>query len=360
MSAWAPLIPYITARMSLEPAELGVILLCLGFGSIVAMPITGMLASRFGCRPVIMLSGLLACVVLPLLAIAPNPLLLAIAVFLFGAALGTLDVSMNVQAVIVERDSGTALMSGFHALYSLGGIAGAGGMALLLSTGLSALLGSSTVAAVACGALVVASPNLLRAPKAPVNAGPLLVVPHGAVIYIAVLCFVAFLAEGAVLDWSALLLTNDGRFSARLGGLGYAVFAVAMTVGRLTGDRVVGRWGGRRVLLFGGVCAAGGFVISVLSPSPGVALLGFLLIGIGAANIVPVLFTAVGSQRDMPASAAVGAITTIGYAGVLAGPALIGFVAHATSLGFAFAGLSCLMLLVAASARLASSPGSPS
>ena len=159
-----------------------------------------------------------------------------------------------------------------------------------------------------------------------------------------------FLAEGAVLDWSAVMLTNSGMSSAQ-GGLGYAAFAVAMTIGRLNGDKIVQRWGGRRILLLGGLAAAAGFFIVVLAPSAWLALAGFLLIGFGASNIVPVLFTAAGSQKDMPASLAVSAISTIGYAGILAGPGLIGFVAHAVGLQWAFAALACGMLLVATQAR---------
>lgn len=352
MSAWAPLVPYAKERMGLEQAELGVLLLCLGVGSLMAMPLTGMMASRFGCRLVILLSGAITCLILPLLAVVPSPLLLGITLFLFGAAIGTLDVSMNIQAVIVEKNQGGSLMSGFHGLFSVGGFVGAGVMTLLLWGGLNTLWSSAIVAALVGAALLIANPNLLRTPEASERDAPLFVLPHGAVIFIGALCFMVFLAEGAMLDWSALLLTSGG-LSAAQGGLGYAAFSVAMTIGRLTGDKVVQRWGGKRVLFIGGICAAAGFFVAVFSPTPFIALLGFVLIGIGASNIVPILFTAAGRQKDMPAGLAISAVTTIGYAGILAGPALIGFVAHASSLHLAFAGLGCAMLLVAASASRA-------
>jgi predicted MFS family arabinose efflux permease len=279
-------------------------------------------------------------------------MLLGLSVFAFGAALGTLDVAMNIQAVIVERESGGALMSGFHGLFSVGGFVGAGSMAALLWLGLTPLAATVLVALLVALALAIAAPHLLREPDHAERDAQLFVMPHGAVIFIGVLCFIVFLAEGAMLDWSALLLTAGHGLDASRGGLGYAAFAIAMTAGRLTGDKVVSRFGGKRVLLAGGSCAAAGFFCAVLAPSAAVALLGFVLIGLGAANIVPILFTAAGSQRAMPASLAISAITTIGYAGILAGPALIGFVAHASSLNLAFAGLGAAMLLVAASARL--------
>jgi len=354
MSAWAPLVPYAKARVGLDEAGLGLLLLCLGCGSLLAMPLTGVLSSRFGCRRVVLASGFLACLILPALAFAPTPLSLGAALFLFGGAIGTLDVAMNIQAVIVERESGGALMSGFHGLYSVGGFAGAGSMALLLWAGLGPFAASAVLAVIVAVILLCAGPYLLREPDAGERDAPLFVMPHGAVIMIGALCFIVFLAEGAMLDWSALLLTGGRGLAANWGGLGYASFAVAMTAGRLTGDQVVRRAGGKRVLLFGGLCAAGGFFVAVLAPSALAALAGFVLIGLGASNIVPLLFSAAGRQRVMPASLAIGAITTLGYAGILAGPALIGFIAHAASLNLAFAGLGCAMLLVAASARLGS------
>jgi predicted MFS family arabinose efflux permease len=351
MSAWAPLVPYAQQRLHLGAAELGMLLLCLGIGSILAMPATGALTSRFGCRPIVLLSGAQVCLVLPFLALASTPLLLATTLFLFGAAIGMLDVAVNVQAVIVEKESGRPLMSGFHGLFSAGGIAGAGGMALLLWAGMDILPATIAVSAAAALALAVAGPRLMRAQPAADEKQPLLIMPRGAVIFIGLLCFACFMAEGAVLDWSALLLTSGAGFVADQGGLGYAAFAVAMTAGRFSGDKIVARWGGPRILLVGGLCAAAGFFTAVLAPVPAVALIGFVLIGLGASNIVPILFTAAGRQRDMPPGLAVGAITTIGYTGILAGPALIGFVAHASSLHLAFAGLGGAMLLVAASSR---------
>ncbi|ATQ78442.1 MFS transporter [Massilia violaceinigra] len=357
MSAWAPLVPLAKLRLGLGEAQLGLLLLCLGAGSLLAMPSTSFLTARFGVRPVVLCSGLIVCLVLPGLAFAPSALLLGCVLFVFGAAIGTLDVAMNIQAVVVEKNSGEALMSGFHGLFSVGGFLGAGSMALLLWLGLSPTASAVLLALLVGAVLAGAASGLRRETDAQVRDAPIFVMPHGAVILIGALCFLCFLAEGAILDWSALLLT-DGRgpaAGAGQGGLGYAAFAIAMTLGRLTGDKVVGKLGGQRVLLLGGLCAAAGFFCTVLASSVAGMLAGFVLIGLGASNIVPILFTAAGSQRAMPASLAIGAITTLGYAGILAGPAAIGFVAHATSLPVAFAGLGCAMLLIAASAKLGAS-----
>jgi MFS family permease len=163
---------------------------------------------------------------------------------------------------------------------------------------------------------------------------------------------VAFLAEGAVLDWSAVFLTSIRHLAASYAGLGYAAFATTMTLGRLTGDRIVHGLGGRRVILIGGCAAAAGFAIATLVPFWQAAMLGYALVGIGCSNIVPVLFTSVGRQTTMPESVAVPAISTLGYAGILAGPAAIGFIAQASSLQATFLVIAVMMLAVGVSGRL--------
>lgn len=351
-SAWAPLVPYAKQRLNLSEHHLGLLLLCLGVGSLIAMPLTGVLSARFGCRPVILISSTLLCLALPGLALAATPWQLALILFVFGGAVGTLDVAMNIQAVMVEKAGGGSMMSGFHAHYSVGGFVGAGSMALMLWLDLAPAWSCVLVSLVVAAILFATHAHHLREPEATERDAPLFVLPHGAVIFIGCLCFIMFLAEGAMLDWSALFLTAGRGLAENQGGLGYAAFAVAMTVGRFSGDWVVRKLGGRRVLLLGGLAASAGFLLAVFTASPYAALLGFVLIGLGASNIVPILFTAAGAQTAMPASLAVAAITTLGYTGILAGPALIGFIAHASSLNAAFIGLGCAVLLVAASARI--------
>jgi MFS family permease len=171
-------------------------------------------------------------------------------------------------------------------------------------------------------------------------------------LFIGILCFVVFLTEAAVLDWSAVFLTSTRSVEPAYAGIAYAAFALTMTVGRLTGDAVVQRIGGGTVVVFGGLCAAAGLTLATLVPVWGAAILGFALVGAGCSNIVPVLYTAVGRQKAMPEHVAVPAITTLGYAGILAGPAMIGLIAHMTSLPIAFLGVAILLVLVAASGRV--------
>lgn len=345
IAAWAPLVPYAKARAGLDEGTLGLLLLCLGVGSILAMPLAGILATRFGCRKVATGGTLLICAALPLLATVSSIPALIATLFMFGAGLGTVDSTVNLQAVIVERASGKHMMSGFHGLFSLGGIVGAAGVSALLGLGLTPLAAMLVVVAVLIGALVKAVPHML--PYGSESSGPAFAIPHGIVLFIGGMCFIVFLTEGAALDWSAVFLAQERGIDTAYAGLGYAAFALTMTAGRLLGDRIVRSVGATRIILFGGLLAAAGLFLATFAPSWEAALLGYALVGAGCSNIVPVLYTAVGKQTVMPESIAVPAITTLGYAGILAGPAVIGFVAHASSLSFAF-GLMALLLVAVA------------
>jgi MFS family permease len=348
-ASWASLVALVKARTGLDEGTLGLVLLCLGGGSIVSMPIAGALSTRYGCRIVLAVSSLLLCATLPLLIIVSTVPLLAAALFIFGVALGATDCVMNVQAVIVERASGKPLMSGFHGFYSLGGIVGAASTSILLTLGESAL-GTTLVAVAAIViALSIAYPALL--PYGSPAEGPPFAIPRGEVLFIGVLCFIVFLVEGSMLDWSAVLLTEQHGVPSAQSGFGYATFSLAMTLGRLTGDGIVARIGRRAIFTGGGLLAAGGIALATLVPLWQVAMLGYALVGLGCSNIVPVLYTAVGRQTTMPQAVAIPAITTVGYAGILAGPAGIGFIAHHNSLSVAFLLVAALMVVVAVSSR---------
>lgn len=340
MACWAPLVPYAKARLGIEEAVLGLLLLCLGAGSMLSMPVAGVLAGRIGARPVILVGGVGLCCAMPLLAGADSSLVLALA--LFGASLGAMDVAMNVHAVEVANDAPVPLMSGFHGLFSLGGFVGSLGMTGLLAAGLAPLPAILVALLVVILGLALAAPRLLRTRSG--GEGPLFVLPRGIVLLLGALTFAMFLAEGALLDWGAILLVETRQFDPAQAGIGYALFSLAMLSGRLTGDRVIARLGEYRVLVGGGLLATAGFALMLLAPHTALALAGFLLVGLGAANIVPVLFTAAGRQSAMPPNLAVAAVTTVGYAGVLAGPALVGFVAQGLGLVTAFMILGALML----------------
>src|SRR6185312_4140506 len=253
-----------------------------------------------------------------------------------------IDVVINIQAVIVERETRRPMMSGFHGFYSLGGIIGSAGATALLALQFSPLAASGMVCVVLLSTLALSMGGLLTERHG--RDGPAFALPHGVVWLLGALCFVLFLAEGSVLDWSAILMSGEKAMPRNEAGLGYAAFAVAMTAGRLTGDGVVHRLGGADVVLLGSLAAAAGFALAALAPGWPLALAGYALVGAGCANVVPVLFTAAGRQHAMPEGLGVTAVSTLGYAGILAGPGAIGLIARAWSLPAGFLLLAAILV----------------
>ena len=345
MAAWAPLVPYVKSRLELDSADLGLLLLCLAAGAIVPMPLAGILTARFGCRRVILLASLSQMIFLPFLAMAPSVPAAIPGLLGFGAAVGMLDCVMNIQALIVERADGRTLMPGFHGLFSAGGIAGAGGVSGLLALGLSPFQASLCTVALIGIVSTLAGRHLLGY-GSPLS-GRVFRLPRGIVLVIAGLCFIMFVTEGSALDWSAVFLTTRAIDPA-LAGMGYAAFAVFMTLGRLLGDAVVRRAGPRRVVVVGGLIAATGLAVAVLVDSWKFGIAGYALLGAGCSSIVPVLYGALGRQTVMPEAAAVPAVTTIAYGGMLLGPVAIGFFAHAFGLSAALMTVAFGLVVVAA------------
>ncbi|HUA77534.1 MAG TPA: MFS transporter [Acetobacteraceae bacterium] len=346
-AAWAPLVPFAKARVGLANGTLGLVLLCLGAGSIIAMPLAGAFTTRFGCRAVLLAGIGLICLTLPLLTTVSSIPGLAASLLLFGAGAGSLDCAMNIQAIIVERASGRPMMSGFHGLFSIGGIIGAALVSFLLALGTSPLSSAAIVVVGILLALWRAEAYFLRYGAA--GSGPVFAIPRGIVLLLGILCFVVFLTEGSALDWSAVFLTSVRDVKPAYAGLGYVAFASMMTIGRLTGDTIVKRLGRGKIVVMGGLAAAGGLALIALVPSWKIGILGYALVGAGCANLVPVLYTAIGHQKAMPEHVAVPAVSTLGYAGILAGPAAIGFLAHAASLSVAFLIVAALLVGVALS-----------
>lgn len=342
LSVWAPLVPYVRERIEMTDAVFGLLLLCIGIGSLTWMPISGVLVARWGIRPVQLCSVALLALALAGMALTDSIGWLGLALFCFGGSLGVIDVIMNIQAVLVETAVGRRLMSNFHGMYSLGAISGALVLTGLLSLGLAPEVGSFMM----IGVIVAANLALARGylPNREPGGGLAFVRPTGLVMLVGLMCFVVYLAEGAVLDWSALYLTGEKGLEVARGGLGYAAFALMVTIARFAGAPLVNSLGTARVIAFGGMLAAFGIGLSLTAEHWALALVGYGLCGLGCANVSPVLISSLSRQDGMPVQLAVTVATTIGFAGVLAGPAMMGMVAHFSSLGMAFALLAVLLL----------------
>lgn len=345
-ATWAPLVPLLRERLMVGDDVLGMLLLCIGVGSLLTMPLSGALAMRLGCRRVVMTAAVLFAAILLLVSCVDTLSLAVPIVLIFGAVMGCIDVVVNIVAILVEKGIGRRIMSGMHAFWSLGGFAGAGLYGVWVG-----LLGLTPFQSTAIAAgLILLLTAVFGRHLIPYGGGggALLALPRGIIVFVGMTAFIAFLSEGAVMDWGGVYLTTVRGMDLALAGTGYSVFSAAMLMMRFLGDRVVQRIGALFVAVGGALLAFGGILFVMFAPVDALLYVGFFAIGIGSANIVPVFFSLMGRQNVMPVSAAVSAVSTMGYLGILAGPAAIGFVSSLTTLQTAFAMLAALSILQAA------------
>ncbi len=345
-ASWAPLVPVLRERLAIGDDVLGLLLLCIGIGSLATMPLSGALSARLGCRRVLVATGILfACILLAVTLV--DSLWTAVPVILvFGALMGCLDVVINIAAVIVEKEIGRRIMSGMHAFWSLGGFVGAGLYGVWVGVlGLTAFQSTAIAAGIVLALTVGFGRNLIPYGG---GGGSLIAIPRGIVVFVGITAFIAFLSEGAVMDWSGVYLTVVRGMDLALAGVGFSVFSAAMLTMRFLGDRVVQRIGQRPVAVGGALLTLVGILLIMFAPVDALLYFGFFAIGIGSANIVPVFFSLMGRQNVMPIGTAVSAVSTMGYLGILAGPAAIGFISSATNLQTAFGMLAVLSIAQAA------------
>jgi MFS family permease len=352
-ASWVPHIPTVQTRLGLDAGQLGLALLGVAVGALLAMPLAGVLAGRWGSHRVTLLGSLLFCGLVALPVHAPTLPGLVLSLVAFGAANGAMDVAMNAQGVFVERRMGRPILSSLHALFSLGGLAGAGGSMLALAAGLTPSVHMALAAGLGLAVVGGAARWLLPAPAERTAAGPGFVLPRGPLLLLGGMAFLILLTEGAVADWSAVYLRHAVGADSHLAGAGYAFFSLAMAGGRLTGDRLVTALGPVPLLRGGSLLAAGGLGAALVLHHPLAAVLGFGCVGLGLANVIPVLFSSAGRTPGTAPGLAIAAVSTMGYGGLLAGPPLVGLVADHLGLPLALGLLVLCMALVAAGAALA-------
>lgn len=344
IGAWAVEVPRIKESLALSDTALGIALFAFALGAIVAMPLAGQLAPRFGSGRATSLLGAAFVVALPLPAFAPGMAALCIVLFILGAANGALDVSMNGHASTIETQWRSPIMSSFHAAWSAGGLLGAATGALLQKGGVG-VIGGLLLPGVVIGIVIVAAALLaLRdlGPRAAASSSGF-AWPSGGVMKLAMLAFLCMLVEGAVADWSAVYLRSTLNQEASVAAVGYSAFALSMAACRIVGDVSVRRFGSSKVVALGGLIAVAGLALVLSLPTVLTACVGFAMVGIGLANIVPVIFSAAGRSTDTPAIG-VSMAATAGYAGFLIGPPLIGLGAGWLGLRLAL----CVLVLAAA------------
>ncbi|MEU6914948.1 MFS transporter [Streptomyces olindensis] len=362
MGTWVVHIPAIEERVGISHATLGGMLVLLGLGAFTGMQVAGPLADRLGARVVLPAGGVLSGATLFLPGLAHDPWTLAGALLVFGFCNGCLDVSMNAHAVHVEKAYGRPVMSGFHATFSVGGVLAALAGAAAASTGLTT---AATMAAMGAAGIVIALASARALlPAAPAAASPgsaeetgtAPAAGHrggtGRVWLLAVLALMAMLCEGAAHDWSALHLKDVLGTSTGTAAFAYGTFAAAMTIGRMLTDRCVARFGSLAILRNGAVVAAVGITVVALAPWVWAAFTGWALFGLGLSGCVPQLFSAAGHADPSAAGANVSRVAGLGYVGMLAGPAVVGWLTRFVALNHAFVLLTLLCLTTAVGARV--------
>jgi len=315
------------------------------------MQVAGPLTDRMGARVVVPAGGVLCGATLVLPGLAHDPWTLGGALLVFGLCNGCLDVSMNAHAVHVEKAYGRPVMSGFHATFSVGGVLAALAGAGAAAVGLHPAAAMAAMGAVGIVIALMAARALLPAAgSASVEAPAEGSGTTGRVWLLAVLALMVMLCEGAANDWSALHLKDVLGASAGTAAFAYGTFAAAMTIGRLLADRLTARFGSLAILRHGAVMAAAGITLVALGPWLWAAFTGWALFGLGLSGCVPQLFSAAGHADPAAAGANVSRVAGLGYLGMLAGPAVIGWLTHLLALNHTFILLTLLCATTAVAA----------
>jgi MFS family permease len=385
LASWVSRLPATRDRLGASAAELGLVLLTPGFGSLLSMPFSGRWCRRFGSRVVIATTTVAASLALVALALVPTLVALGLNLFVWGSFYGSWDVAMNVHGSAVEQRAGREWMPRYHACWSVGGIAGAGCGALAAQVGMPLILHFGIVAVLCTALVMVALRSFIEdrtpapgatatlRPGAPQPPDPVPGPPEGErsprregaaaavhslkgrvltgrLLLVGVVTLCATTLEGAAADWLALYLTDERGATASLAAAGYAVFAVAMAGGRFSGTVVAERLGRDGAVRVGGLVSFVGVLVTVLGPGLVSVYVGAALWALGVCLVFPAAVSAGGEAPERPADA-IAAVTTIGYGGFLVGPPLIGLLAEQVGLGRAL-----LVLLVLAGGIAALAP----
>lgn len=350
LATWISRIPTVSHHLNLNEAQLGIALLGLAVGALLAFPVCGWATAKYGSKATTTLGILLLALFLSLVPLAHGLWSLTLLLVLLGAANGGVDVAMNSQAVDVEKGQNRPIMSSFHALYSVGGIAGAliGGLMALLNV--TPQMHFLTITLLSLLTVLYMIPRLLKVPGSG-ETGPVFALPSKKLLGLGLVIFCVAVGEGAMGDWSAIYLRDSLGTTDQLATLGYLGFSIAMVVGRIFGDTLRVKFGAVKLVGFGALLATLGLTTGLLFPSPWAAIMGFACVGLGLSSGFPVVFSAAGQVPGTEPSVALAAIATMGYGGFLLGPPLIGFMAHASTLTWGLGVVVLLCLITALSAK---------
>lgn len=353
VGSWAPQIPVFMTRLDISEFTLGLMILVFGIGALVAMPWCGYLIGRYGSRLVVKTFAVFCSFSLLLVALAPNLIAAAPALFLFGAVIGGMDVAMNANAVEVEKQLSRAVMSSSHGFWSLGGFAG-GALGGILIEAHGHLIHAIVVTGIAIVLGLISFRYMITEDAPVVHEKQKLSFPTNPLIYlIGLMALFSMVPEGSVLDWAALYLKQERGADIATAGFAFAAFSGTMAIMRFLGDGVRNRFGAVKTLRVSALIGASGLLVASIAPTPWIAILAFAFSGLGIANMVPIAFSAAGNQPGTSSGIALSMVTLMGYSGILVAPSAIGFIGGSTGFGPIYMVLAALLIVVFLMANLA-------
>lgn len=351
-ATWASRIPSIQQQLGLSESLLGVILFALPVGSMLSLFCSGALVTRFGSKRIALNALLCYSLLLPVIALATNPVLLILSLVAFGAAGNLGNIAINTQAVQVEAKYGRNIMASFHGLWSAAGFVAAGIGTYMIGKGVVPLTHFAVVATLIASGVAVSFPYLVAEEKSSAAAAPLFVKPDKALMQLGILAFCCMICEGAMFDWSGIYFQKVVKAEKEWVGAGYTAFMCAMATGRFVADWVSNRLKFTKTIFFSGTLIALGLFCAVSFPTVAMSIVGFLLVGFGVSSVIPLIYSEAGKANSGSASMALTAVSSIGFLGFLVGPPLIGVVAGALSLRVSFVFIAFFGLLIAATVNL--------
>ncbi len=350
---WASRIPAIVQRFELSHSSIGLLLLLMAAGAIMSFPVAGHFADKLGAFRITKIAAIFYVLALILLGISPSIYTLAASLFFFGATHGAMDVAMNSWATEVEKANAKSQMSSFHAMFSVGAGLGAATGYMAVTAGLSPGM-HFVIAAVSIGIIAFAFANIPWASTQHQTTGkpPLFALPRGPLLVVGIIAFCSAIGEGGMADWGAIFLKSVTSASEANAALGYTVFSIGMVIVRFLGGQIIARFGNEMSARIGGIFALLGCGSAIISGTFIVSLIGFGLMGMGYALIIPIAFTKAAEFSPKSPGVAIAAVSTLGYGGLLLGPPLIGFVAGATSIRGAFLVVAALAFAIIVLSRV--------
>jgi MFS family permease len=345
-ASWASRIPTIQANLQLSASALGAVLFALPAGFFVSLPFAGWLVGRLGSKRVVIVAATLYSLALVCVGASPTVPALACCLFCFGFFANLLNISINTQAVVVERLYQRKLMATFHGLWSLAGFAGAAIGAWMMAHAVPPAHHYILICVIFLLVISTCAFYLVAQDDVAGEKLPLFALPDRALISLGLIAFCSMIAEGAMFDWSGVYFNQVVHVDAAYTGLGYTTFMIAMAGMRFVADRLSGRFGLKRILQVSGLLTTIGLLVAVIFPSLLPSLAGFFLIGMGVSSVVPLVFSAAGQSKTLTPGVAIAAVSSLGFMGMLIGPPVIGFIADATSLRMSFLSLIVLSVSV--------------